>query len=108
MTVEQAQFIVVTGRTDPAEEGGFVSYCPELEVASQGESIDEAIENLKDAIATFIETLLELGDWQDFLNKHNLEVLYEPPSGHSKKVEIAPGETISALVAVMTAGRVAV
>ncbi len=33
------------------EEGsGFVALCPELDVASQGESVEEATENLREAV----------------------------------------------------------
>ncbi|HII93012.1 MAG TPA: type II toxin-antitoxin system HicB family antitoxin [Methanosarcina sp.] len=33
----------------------YVSWCPELDIASQGETIEEAIENLKEAIELYIE-----------------------------------------------------
>ena len=33
----------------------YVSWCPELDVASQGETIEEAIENLKEAIELYLE-----------------------------------------------------
>ncbi len=38
------------------EDGGFVSLCPELDIASQGSSIDEAKANLVEALALFFET----------------------------------------------------
>lgn len=38
------------------EDGGFVALCPELDVASQGNSVEEARENLKEAIELFLET----------------------------------------------------
>jgi len=34
----------------------YVALCPELDVASQGTSIENALENLKEAVALFIET----------------------------------------------------
>jgi len=37
------------------EERLFVANCPELEIASQGETIEEAINNLKEAIELYIE-----------------------------------------------------
>ena len=33
----------------------YVSLCPEFDIASQGETIEEAIENLKEAIELFLE-----------------------------------------------------
>lgn len=35
---------------------GYVALCPELDVASQGESIEEARSNLVEAIELFLET----------------------------------------------------
>ena len=37
------------------EEKWYVSWCPELDIASQGETIEEAIENLKEAIELHLE-----------------------------------------------------
>ncbi|NOZ77358.1 MAG: type II toxin-antitoxin system HicB family antitoxin [Euryarchaeota archaeon] len=33
----------------------YVSHCPELDIASQGESVEEALDNLKEAIELYIE-----------------------------------------------------
>ncbi len=38
------------------EEDGFVALCPELDVASQGASIEEARRNLAEAVELFFET----------------------------------------------------
>ena len=38
------------------EGDGYVALCPELDVASQGDSIEEARENLREAVALFLET----------------------------------------------------
>jgi predicted RNase H-like HicB family nuclease len=38
-----------------AEGTGFVSLCPELDIASQGESIEEARDNLREAVELFFE-----------------------------------------------------
>jgi predicted RNase H-like HicB family nuclease len=37
------------------EDDGFVALCPELDIASQGPSIPEARENLKEAVELFFE-----------------------------------------------------
>ena len=49
---ETRQFTAVIYR----ENGGYVSLCPELDVASQGESVEEASTNLRDAVELFLET----------------------------------------------------
>jgi len=38
------------------EEGGYVSLCPELDIASQGATIEEARQNLCEALELFFET----------------------------------------------------
>lgn len=38
------------------EDDGFVSFCPELDIASQGSSIEEASANLVEALSLFFET----------------------------------------------------
>ncbi len=38
------------------ENGGYVALCPELDVASQGGSVEEASTNLREAVELFIET----------------------------------------------------
>ena len=37
------------------EGDGFVALCPELDVASQGDSIEEARDNLREALELFFE-----------------------------------------------------
>jgi len=39
------------------KEGGvYVALCPELDIASQGDTIEKARENLREAIGLFLET----------------------------------------------------
>lgn len=38
------------------ENDGYVSLCPELDIASQGDSIEDARNNLKEALELFFET----------------------------------------------------
>lgn len=39
-----------------AEGNGYVALCPELDIASQGKSVEEARENLQEALELFFET----------------------------------------------------
>ena len=41
------------------EDDGFVSLCPELDIASQGETVSEARANLLEAIELFLEAASE-------------------------------------------------
>ena len=38
------------------ENGGYVSLCPEFDIASQGDTVEEAKANLTEAIELFLET----------------------------------------------------
>jgi predicted RNase H-like HicB family nuclease len=38
------------------EGNGYVSLCPELDVASQGDTVEDALANLKEAVELFMET----------------------------------------------------
>ena len=38
------------------EDDGYVALCPELDVASQGNSVEEASANLQEAVELFIES----------------------------------------------------
>ena len=37
------------------EGNGYVSLCPDLDIASQGENVEQARDNLKEAIELFLE-----------------------------------------------------
>lgn len=37
------------------EDNGYVSLCPELDIASQGETVEEARANLREAVELFFE-----------------------------------------------------
>ncbi len=37
------------------EDDGYVSLCPELDIASQGDSIEQARDNLREALELFFE-----------------------------------------------------
>lgn len=38
------------------EGNGYVSLCPELDIASQGDTVEEAKQNLKEAVELFFES----------------------------------------------------
>ena len=63
---------------EPAEEGGFVVKCLELPVASQGETKEEALSNIKEAIEGYLEVKAKLLDRKTKGEK--AEVIVEAPS----------------------------
>lgn len=45
------------------DEGGYHAFCPALKGChSQGETLEEAIENIREAVTLYIETLIEDGE----------------------------------------------
>ena len=51
-----------TAIVEPAAEGGFWAYCPEVPAANgQGETVEETLEDLAAAIEFVLETLREQG-----------------------------------------------
>jgi len=51
------------------EDSGYSVLCPELGVASQGETFEEAIANIKEATELYIESAEQLGIMDDVLEQ---------------------------------------
>ena len=51
----------------------YVSYCPELDVASCGEDVEQAKKNLVETIIINIEETKKLGTFEQFLAESGLE-----------------------------------
>ena len=49
--------IVITAELIEEEEGGYTVYCPELDIYTQGDDMEDAITNLKEAAQLHIEEL---------------------------------------------------
>jgi predicted RNase H-like HicB family nuclease len=45
----------VTAVLTPDEDGGYVAYNPETGTASQGDTIDDALSNLREAVELYLE-----------------------------------------------------
>ena len=51
------------------KEGGmYVSYCPELDIASCGETVEQAKKNLKEVVEINLEEAKKFGTLNDLLN----------------------------------------
>jgi predicted RNase H-like HicB family nuclease len=51
----QGEVMLLTAVLTPAEEGGFVGLNPETGTTTQGETVEEAVKNLKEATELFLE-----------------------------------------------------
>ncbi len=54
------------------EDKGYSVICPELNVASQGETFEEAIDNIKEAVELYIESAEEVGTLDEVLERLGL------------------------------------
>ena len=61
MIGERDGYIILTFKVH-AEDGQYVSECPELGVASCGDTIDKAFKAVQDATAVYLETLTDEGE----------------------------------------------
>lgn len=62
---------------EAAEEGGYIATCLELPVASQGETREEALNNIKEAIEGYLEVKAELLSRK--IKGESVEVVVEAP-----------------------------
>ena len=70
------------------EEKMFFSHCLELDVASQGKTVEEANSNLKDAVVLYLNTIEELGTRKEIFKKKNLKIYHYKPKPTLKKINI--------------------
>ncbi len=58
-------------------EGGYSAICNELDVASQGETIEEALENVKEAVELYLESASDIEILEQVKEKLGIEELKE-------------------------------
>lgn len=74
-----AKILKYTAVFEPAEEGGYVVYVPSLPgCVTQGDSFEEALEMVKDAISGYLEVKKEMGQ----------EILEEPEEVVISRVQV--------------------
>ena len=69
--------IVLTGVVEP-EDAWFVSRCLELGTSSFGDTVDEARDNLVDAVRVHIDGLIETGELLGVLRERNIRIDLPP------------------------------
>ena len=57
-------------KEDP--EGGYVVECTDLDIASQGETIDESLKNIREAVELYLESAEQLGIMDEVLERLGL------------------------------------
>ena len=72
-------YVVLTGYTEP-EDDGFNAYCPELGVATCGDTIEEVLDGLQDALEVYIAGLLEIGELEQVFAARGVALQSGPPA----------------------------
>lgn len=62
------------------EDGRWVSQCIELDIASVGDTPDEAVEQAKDAVCSYLNTLEDLGEREAVFGARSVATYATPPA----------------------------
>lgn len=90
--------IIVTGVAE-REGNEFVSLCPELGVASCGDTAEEALDMLDDALQVYIEDVLDIGNLDKILLEKGVSIRSDiPDKGEKVLVSAVPGKIFRAYV----------
>ena len=65
---------------ETGDEGIYVAECPEVGTASQGDTIEEAMANLKEATELYLEETTPAGGRRPFVTTFEVEVAEATPS----------------------------
>lgn len=68
----------------------YVSYCPELDISSCGEDVQQAKVNLLEAIHINIEEIREMGTFEQFLDECGLKLIDDVFSVRKELVGFTP------------------
>ena len=86
-------YVVLTGIAE-REGSQFVSYCRELGTSSCGDTANEALENLGDAIEVHINALVETGELLRALRERNIRIDLQPPLDELS-IRLPPGKILT-------------
>ena len=68
------------------EDDTFVALCPELDVASYGDTVDEALARLIDMVSLYLETIEQDGERDRILRERNILVEDRSEVDHAVRV----------------------
>lgn len=92
-TPTAAGYVVLTGIV-AAEDGGFNAYCPQLGVATCGDTVEEVLDGLADAIQVYLDDWDDPDDLARMLRENGVPIKTAPPPTASVPVSIPPGKTV--------------
>ena len=90
-------YVVLTGYTE-AEDDGFNAYCPELGVATCGDTVEEVLDGLQDALAVYLEDWDDPDDLARMLRENGVEIKTGLPPRDLVKAAVPIGKTVRVYV----------
>lgn len=99
----QLHHVLLTFRAYEAADGDakYESVCDELDVASCGDTIGEALDNVLEATLLYLNTIEDLEERRRVFDEHHIEFERGLPAGRQRqragaadKVSVGPGETV--------------
>ena len=72
-TTAPRRYIVVTFTAFP-EDGQFSAVCKEFDIATCGDTEEEALGNIKNAVEAYLETIEELGERSRVFKKRGIKI----------------------------------
>ncbi|MBU4483371.1 MAG: type II toxin-antitoxin system HicB family antitoxin [Actinomycetia bacterium] len=81
-------FIIVTCKITK-ENNIYVAICPEFDVASQGKTVEEANNNVKDAILLYLNTIEELGTRKEVFRERKIKTYAVIPKIKEERISIS-------------------
>ena len=67
----------------------FVPLCPEFDVASQGDTFEEASDNLKDAISLYFEGIEALGTRDTIFKERDIKIYSSKPQTIMEEIKLS-------------------
>ena len=92
-----ASKVIVLNCVIKKEQKGFSAHCIELDVCSQGKTVEEANNNLKEAVKLYLDSIEELGTRKQIFKKKNIRVYRKRPKFQKVPVEVMAAENNSDL-----------
>ena len=80
------------------EEGQYVSRCPELGTASCGDTIDEALYNIREATQLYLNSIETAGERERIFRKRGIQIYPGPSHQAPFPVIVNTADTVSFLV----------
>lgn len=97
-TTPSKGYVLLTFRVYP-ERAQWVSECAELGTASCGDSIEEALANIKDATVLYLNTIEGNGSREKVFRQRGIKVVAgEPPGAAEVRGRARPNELLTAYV----------